>query len=306
MADGMIGADPNQLRDLAKTMESSGAKLKQISASLNSVITHARWNGPDSEKFRGQWNNGMRKTLNTTGLMLEEHSSLLKVQADDQDQASAVDGGSGGGGSGTGGSSGSGSGTGTGGEGGSPESPLQGLVDANGNPIYQASNLMATIGGTFASNLLSKMVNAGLLRAMPWSLLSAEAGQLGQYVKGTQLLNGLSMVGRAAGVLSVIGGGVQFANGYINGDTNQMIDGGITTVLAVGSFIPVVGPAFAVAGIAWAGLGLLSSSLGYGSTSEMIGAGAQWVGDKVSDGAKWVGEETANVAKKAWGWLSGG
>ncbi|ALV46264.1 hypothetical protein MB46_12995 [Arthrobacter alpinus] len=301
MADGMIGADPDQLRDLAKTMESSGSKLKHVAASLNSVIANARWNGPDSEKFRGQWNNGMRKTLHSTGLMLAEHSNLLKVQADEQEKTSAVDSGGPGSAGGSGGPGGSG-GSGPGGS----DSPLQGLVDANGNPIYQTGNLVATIGGTFASNLLSKMVDAGLLRKMPWSLLSAEAGQLGQYVKGTQLLNGLSMVGRAAGVLSVIGGGVQFANGYINGDTNQMIDGGVTTVLAVGSFIPVVGPAFAVAGIAWAGLGLLSSSLGYGSTSEMIGAGAQWVGDKAADGAKWLGEETANVAKKAWGWLSGG
>ena len=93
MADGMIGADPDQLRDLAKTMESSGSKLKHVAASLNSVIANARWNGPDSEKFRGQWNNGMRKTLHSTGLMLAEHSNLLKVQAEEQEKTSAVDGG---------------------------------------------------------------------------------------------------------------------------------------------------------------------------------------------------------------------
>lgn len=291
MADGMIGADPEQLRDLAKIMESSGSQLKQVSSSLNGVIARVRWNGPDSEKFRGQWNNGMRKTLHSTGLMLAEHSSLLKNQAQEQDRASAVDGGAAGG---------------PGASGGGPDSPLQDLVDANGNPIYQAGNFLASLGGTVASGLLDKMVKAGLLSKAPWSLLSAQASQLGQYVKGTQLLNGLAAVGRAAGVLSVIGGGAQLANGIINGDVNQMLDGGITTVLGVGSFIPVVGPAFAVAGVAWAGLGLLSSSLGFDSTSEMVGAGAKWVGDTVSDGAKWLGEETANVAKKAWGWLSGG
>ncbi|MFC8303666.1 hypothetical protein ACFUCV_08255 [Specibacter sp. NPDC057265] len=305
MADGMIGADPEQLRDLAKIMESSGSQLKQVSGSLNGVIARVRWVGPDSEKFRGQWNNGMRKTLHSTALMLAEHSSLLKNQADEQVRASAVDGGSPGGGSGSPGGGSGGAGGGSGGSGGS-DSPLQNLVDANGNPIYQAGNFLASLGGTVASGLLDKMVKAGLLSKAPWSLLSAQASQLGQYVKGTQLLNGLSAVGRAAGVLSVIGGGAQLANGIINGDVNQMLDGGITTVLGVGSFIPVVGPAFAVAGVAWAGLGLLSNSLGYGSTSEMVGAGAKWVADTVSDGAKWLGEETANVAKKAWGWLSGG
>ncbi|MBP2413409.1 uncharacterized protein YukE [Arthrobacter stackebrandtii] len=296
MADGMIGADPEQLRDLAKTMATSGETLTQLSSTLHNVISRAQWNGPDSEMFRGRWNNGLRLTLHDTGATLTQQSAAIKAQADEQEQASADTGGGTGGGAPGGGSSG----------GDGADSPLQGLVDANGNPIYQAGNLFASATGILASNLLGKMVDAGLLRRMPWSLLSAEAGQLGQYVKGTQLLNGLSMVGRAAGVLSVIGGGVQLANGIMTGDTNQIIDGGVTTVLAVGSFIPVVGPAFAVAGVAWAGLGMLSTSLGYGSTSEMIGAGASWVGDKVSDGAEWLGKETANVAKKAWGWLTGG
>ncbi len=302
MTDGMIGANPEQLRDLAKTMASSGETLTNLSSTLNSVISQARWHGPDSEMFRGRWNNGLRRTLHDTGSMLTQHSTAVKAQADEQERASADDGG---GGTPGGGSSGGGGGGGASGGNGA-DTPLQPLVDANGNPIYQAINLLASTTGILASSLLDDMVKAGLLRKMPWSLLSAEAGQLGQYVKGTQLLNGLSMVGRAAGVLSVIGGGVQLANGIMTGDTNQIIDGGVTTVLAVGSFIPVVGPAFAVAGVAWAGLGMLSTSLGYGSTSEMIGAGAGWVGDRVSEGANWLGKETANVAKKAWGWLTGG
>lgn len=52
MADGMIGAAPDQLRELAKPMNKSGAALAQASASLSSAIARARRTGPDSERFR--------------------------------------------------------------------------------------------------------------------------------------------------------------------------------------------------------------------------------------------------------------
>lgn len=305
MADGMIGADPEQLLALAKTMESSGSALKQAAMTLGGAVAHARWTGPDSDRFRVQWNNGMRAKLNNTATLLSTNATLLKSQADEQTTASASGGGAAPSAAGGGGNAGGGDGGGGGGGGGDHEW-LGEVVDANGNPIYQGVNMLASTAGVFADNLLGKMVKGGLLQKLPWTVFGARAGQLGQYFKGTQLLNGLSMLGRASGALSVIGGGMQFAEGFINGDGNQMLDGGISAVLGVGSFIPVVGPAFAIAGVAWAGLGILSSSLGYDSTSEMVGAGVQWTGTKIVEGAQWIGEETANVAKKAWGWLTGG
>lgn len=305
MTDGMIGADPEQLRELAKSMETSGSTLKQLSASLNSVITGARWSGTDSDRFRSQWHNGMRSKLHSTGDVLAQYSTILRNQADEQVQASAA----GGFGPGTGSQLPAGPGDrlpAWPGDDAGANLSLDDLVDASSNSVYQSANLLASISGTFADVVLGKLVQAGVLRESSWALLSARTGQLGQYAKGTQLLNGLSMLGRAAGVLSIIGGGAQFADGLMNGDTNQMLDGGITTVLAAGSFIPVVGPAFAVAGIAWAGAGMLANSMGYDSTSEMVGDGAKWVGGKAAEGAGWIGEQSANVAKKAWGWLSGG
>lgn len=294
MTEGMIGADPEQLMALAKTMETSGSKLKQISSSLSSVISQARWSGPDSERFKAHWNNTLRISLSSTGEKLSHASTNLVAQAKEQIAASAESGGSGGTipVSGENGDNG--------------DQTLQQVVDANGNPLYQTTNLLASGSGFIADLLLNKMISGKLLKDYGWSLLGAKAGQLGQYVKGTQFLNSLSMIGRAAGVLSVIGGGAQLVNGIMNGDTHQIIDGGITTALAVGSFIPVVGPFFAAAGLVWAGSGLLANSLGFTSTSAMFEAGGKWVGDKVSDGAQWIGENTANVAKKAWGWLSGG
>lgn len=227
-------------------METSGTTLKQLSSSLNSVITGARWNGPDSERFRSQWHNGMRLKLRSTGDVLAQYSRILNNQADEQVQASVA----------------SGLPAGPGdplrvgpGDDGVANLSLDDVAAANSNPAYQTGNLLASLGSVFADNLLGKMIKAGLLREMPWSLLSARGGQLGQYFKGTQLLNGLSMAGRAAGVLSIIGGGAQFANGLMDGNTNQMLDGGITTVLGVGSFIPVVGPALPwreSSGPAWA------------------------------------------------------
>jgi hypothetical protein len=99
-------------------------------------------------------------------------------------------------------------------------------------------------------------------------------------------------------------GGVQLTQGLATGNTGMAIDGGISTVLAAGSFIPGAGPFFAVAGIAWGGMGLLATHLGYGSASEMIGDAATKTADAVGDAAKETAEAVSDGAKKVWGWLT--
>jgi hypothetical protein len=140
------------------------------------------------------------------------------------------------------------------------------------------------------------MAKGGLVTKLTnWPMLGAQYGQAAEagYVRGTQLLNGTSMLGRLSGGLGIITGGLQLAQGIATDNTGMKIDGGISTILAAGSFVPVAGPFFAVAGVAWGGAGLLASKLGYGSASEMIGDGATHVADAVADGAK-----------KVWGWLT--
>lgn len=273
-------------------MGQSGSKLLSVESTINGIVGSAAWKGADGERFRNEWSTTLRPMLHTAGDSLRSQAKHLLTQADEQEKASA--------GSGTGSKAGPGANPGSGP---GTESPLDPILDANGNAAYQGLNFTASGGGFIADLLLNKMSKAGLLARMPWTALGAQFGQMPGvgYLKGTQLLNGLSMLGRAAGVLSIIGGAAQFGDGLMTGDSNAMWDGGVTTVLAAGSFIPVVGPFFAGASLAWAGMGFLAKGMGYGSTSEMVADGAKKVGSAVADGAKSV----ADGAKKVWGWLGG-
>lgn len=268
-------------------MGTSGNTLSNLELNINGIVASAAWKGADGDRFRSEWSGKMRPMLHKASESLRAQAKSLLVQADEQEQASQSGAGA----------SGSGSGS------GSTSTPFSPVVDANGNTVYQALNFTASGAGFISDLLLNKMSKAGLLLRQPWSVLGAQFGTMPGvgYLKGTQLLNGLSMVGRAAGVLSVIGGVAQFADGYMRGDGYAMADGGITTVLAAGSFVPVVGPFFAGASLAWAGMGFLAKGLGYGSTSEMVVDGAKAVAGAVEDGAQAV----ADGAKKVWGWLGG-
>ncbi|MDJ0317614.1 WXG100 family type VII secretion target [Arthrobacter antibioticus] len=93
MTEGMIGANPAQMRELAKSMSLSGQALEKVAVSLQSAVTQSRWHGPDSERFRQQWISRLRPTLRTACAGLEDASKLLLVQATEQEKASAVDGG---------------------------------------------------------------------------------------------------------------------------------------------------------------------------------------------------------------------
>ncbi|WP_236593335.1 hypothetical protein [Paenarthrobacter ureafaciens] len=269
-------------------MGTSGNTLANLELNINGIVASAAWKGADGDRFRADWSSKMRPMLHKASESLRTQAKALLVQADEQEQASQA---------------GSGTSPGQGPTPAQPSTPFTPVVDANGNTVYQSLNFAASGGGFIADVLLNRMAQGGLLSRMPWSVLGAQYGQMPGvgYVRGTQLLNGLSMVGRAAGVLSVVGGVAQFADGYMRGDGYAMADGGITTVLAAGSFVPVVGPFFAGASLAWAGMGFLAKGLGYGSTSEMVVDGAKAVAGAVEDGAQAI----ADGAKKVWGWLGG-
>lgn len=89
MTEGMIGANPAQMRELAKSMSLSGQALDKVAVSLQCAVTQSRWHGPDSERFRQQWFSRLRPTLRTASVGLEDASKLLLTQAAEQEKASA-------------------------------------------------------------------------------------------------------------------------------------------------------------------------------------------------------------------------
>ncbi|MFJ6155367.1 hypothetical protein ACIQF8_00330 [Pseudarthrobacter sp. NPDC092184] len=301
MAPGLYGADIEQLRSLSKSMGQSGQHLLNTERQVSSLISNSAWKGNDAGQFRREWSSNLRPMLNKASQSLIDASRTLLTQADEQETASTSGGRAGSGPGGT--TSPAGPGT--------PEAAsntgLEGILSVAGSPEWWAANAAVTGAGLYTDSLLATMAKGDLLTKLTnWPWLTAQYAQVPGvgYVRGTQLLNGTSMLGRLSGGLGIATGALQIVQGAATGNTGMAIDGGISTVLAAGSFIPGAGPFFAVAGIAWGGMGLLASKLGYGSASEMVADAARNTVDAVSDAARETVDAVADGAKKVWGWLT--
>ncbi|MGO4235015.1 WXG100 family type VII secretion target [Pseudarthrobacter sp. YAF2] len=299
MAPGLYGADIEQLRSLSKTMDRSGARLLETERQITSLVSSVEWKGIDGSRFRREWSDTWRPMMKRTSQSLLDASKTLLTQADEQEQAST--------GVASGPSAGPVGPPAPGAPGANPAGPLDAVLAVAGSPGWWGANTAVTAAGLYTDDLLATMAKGGLLTKLTnWPWLSAQYAQVPGvgYVRGTQLLNGTSMLGRLSGGLGIITGAFQMAHGMDTGNTGMAIDGGISTVLAAGSFVPGAGPFFAVAGIAWGGMGLLASNLGYGSASEMVADATNKTVDAVADGAKKTVDAVADGAKKVWGWLT--
>jgi hypothetical protein len=290
MAPGLYGADIEQLRSLSTSMNLSGSRLMDTERRISSLVSSAGWKGVDAGQFRREWSDTWRPMMNKASQSLIDASKMLLTQADEQEIAStnASAGGPG--------PTGAAAPASPGALGTTPPAPVESVLSVAGSPEWWAANAAVTGAGLYTDNLLATMAKGELLTKLTnWPWLTAQYAQVPGvgYVRGTQLLNGTSMLGRLSGGLGIITGGLQVAHGLDTGNTGMAVDGGVSAVLAAGSFIPGAGPFFAVAGIAWSGMGLLASNLGYGSATEMVGDAARKTVDAVADGAK-----------KVWGWLT--
>jgi len=297
MAPGLYGADIEQLRSLSKSMDRSGSRLMDTERQITSLVSAIDWKGNDGGRFRREWSDTWRPMMKQTSQSLLEASKTLLTQADEQENAST---GSSSGGPGTAAPGSTAPGT-------NGTNPLDSVLGVAASPGWWGANAAVTGAGLYADNLLATMAKGGLLTKLTnWPWLSAQYAQVPGvgYVRGTQLLNGTSMLGRLSGGLGIVTGALQVAQGMETGNTGMAIDGGVSAVLAAGSFIPGAGPFFAVAGIAWGGMGLLASNLGYGSASEMVADAAKKTADAVADVAKNTVDAVADGAKKVWGWLT--
>ncbi|MGR0158860.1 WXG100 family type VII secretion target [Paenarthrobacter nitroguajacolicus] len=299
MAPGLYGADIEQLNSLSKQMGQAGSRLQNQELQVNGLISGIAWKGTDGERFRSEWNSTLRPMLHRASRSLDDASRMLRAQADEQQKASTQGGSSRGGSTGANGPQTPGGTV----NGDTPTTGWEGLLSVTGSQGWWAGNALVTASGLATDSILAQMAKGGLVTELTrWPWLSAQYGQTAGagYVKGTQLLNGSSMLGRLSGALGFVTGGIQVYQGIQTGHPGMAVDGGISAALAVGSFFPVVGPACAIAGIAWGGLGLLATNMGYDSASSMIADGAK----NVWEGAQDVAGSVADGAKKVWGWLT--
>lgn len=97
MANGFLGADPEQLIELAGVMRDTAASLDDASRTLTGRIAHnLRWQGPDAERFRNDWMSGHAPRIASTSTLLANCADSLQMQADEQASASSGAGGPGG------------------------------------------------------------------------------------------------------------------------------------------------------------------------------------------------------------------
>ncbi len=108
MAD-MIGADPNELRNLAAQMRGAADELDGHSSALTSLLGSVDWVGDFASRFLSSWSGGHRVRLQSTSQFIRDAASELERNADEQVNASNSAGsgrgfaGGGGGGGGGGG-----------------------------------------------------------------------------------------------------------------------------------------------------------------------------------------------------------
>lgn len=98
MSAGMIGADPQVLRDLATKFDEAAEQLNGIGSSVQVWVDKTDiWRGMDNRRFVGDWQSTGARSVVETAAALRSSAGILRANANAQDSASAAEGaGSGG------------------------------------------------------------------------------------------------------------------------------------------------------------------------------------------------------------------
>ena len=93
---GFYGADTDQLRQHGTATRQGAEALIELTERVSAVIDAAAWVGTDADAFRAEWNGTLKPGLHTQAETLRGKGDQLDQHAEEQDQASAGDGGGGG------------------------------------------------------------------------------------------------------------------------------------------------------------------------------------------------------------------
>lgn len=89
----VYGADVAQLRELARSFDSCADRLEGGRSSLTGAIDASPWQGPDAQRFRGDWTGTHSRRMSGAVDALRTGARELRRNADEQERASAVDSG---------------------------------------------------------------------------------------------------------------------------------------------------------------------------------------------------------------------
>ena len=87
-----VGADVEQLRALAQLFGDKATSLEDVVNSINGQLHSAGWVGEDADAFKSEWDSNLTALVRNVVDSLRERNTSLNQQADEQEQASAVNG----------------------------------------------------------------------------------------------------------------------------------------------------------------------------------------------------------------------
>lgn len=235
MSSGMYGADVAQLRELARGLQSASDQLDGARQRVGGGIRIAAWMGPVAVRFRLMWDSEYSRLVQTAADDLERIAREVLADAEEQERASARDGGA----AGLGGSGGFFSGD--------FRLPDIGLIPVPGWLVPGSDWTLESL-----SDFLEPLGLAGnAVTVLDWARTLQE----------TQLIRGAAFLGPTLGrvllpagaVLSIIGTAEAIRDGDVVGALLEGGSGAVTTGLGVAGL--VVGGTAAV-GLGVAGLGV--------------------------------------------------
>lgn len=86
---GFIGADPDELRNLAKQMASSAERLDEVRTELVNYYQRVRWAGDDAQRAKGEFRTVHARKMRQVTSMLRETADLVRSQAQEQTDTSS-------------------------------------------------------------------------------------------------------------------------------------------------------------------------------------------------------------------------
>ncbi len=87
---GFVGADVDQLRELSRRFATAADRLRGVVTETSRRLDSVRWVGPDSERFRTQWQGESAGRLRSAADALQAAAAALQRNADEQEQASSA------------------------------------------------------------------------------------------------------------------------------------------------------------------------------------------------------------------------
>jgi hypothetical protein len=312
----MVGADPDALVALSSQMTTAAERLDSIRTGVTANLAASPWKGGDADGFQNAWRGQLSGLLSQVEAMLREASKELKVNADQQRQASAdgSGGAAGGIGAGIGGAIGAGAGifAGAFGSGAFPVLPTLPFWSSVPGWLSSLGKNMQKFEDPFGPNASWFKPVIGVVNKFPFirnvvgsSAFGDVAGALGKAGKV------LGPIGAVIGVYSTVQSGSQFIHDLQDPSVDRVttLQDGLD-IVKNGAFASsiVTGPIGLVIGggiqlgewgysldpnwpdDAWRGAQFLGG--------EVAGAGA-WVWDGVQQGAQVVGEIPGAVVDAA-------